>query len=218
MFSNILWCIAIYKICMLFEEHNKYTWGFQTIIILCFFVDKSSENTVKPVYTEPFWDQVEFENTKGVIRIHKSKKIRQHNGQMKNEKRRNNDLQNNTQKTKDRVTRTPLKTGGELRCSGREGSSCSTRGSRHVTLVTNPARSHVWGKDREVLTTSGTYPWWTFVFRIDRCSVNKSHKISTLGLHLKFGVDKFHCVFKLAAYSIVHLFHIFPYNILNLIF
>ena len=31
----------------------------------------------------------------------------------------NNDLQNITHKTKDRVTQTPLKTGGELRCSGR---------------------------------------------------------------------------------------------------
>ena len=29
-------------------------------------------------------------------------------------------------KTKDRVTRTPLKTGGELRCSRRVGSSCFT--------------------------------------------------------------------------------------------
>ena len=35
-----------------------------------------------------------------------------------------------TYKTKDRVTRTPLKTGGELMCSGRVGSSCSTTGSR----------------------------------------------------------------------------------------
>ena len=31
-----------------------------------------------------------------------------------------------TYKTKDWVTRTPLKTGGELMCSGRVGSSCST--------------------------------------------------------------------------------------------
>ena len=30
-----------------------------------------------------------------------------------------------TQKTKDRVTRTPHKTGGDLRCSGRVSSSCS---------------------------------------------------------------------------------------------
>jgi len=29
------------------------------------------------------------------------------------------DLQNITHEIKDRVTRTPLKTGGELRCSGR---------------------------------------------------------------------------------------------------
>jgi hypothetical protein len=31
-----------------------------------------------------------------------------------------------THKTKDRVTRIPLKTGSELRCSGRVSSSCST--------------------------------------------------------------------------------------------
>jgi hypothetical protein len=35
-----------------------------------------------------------------------------------------------TQKTKDRVTWTPLKTGGELRCSGKVSSSCSTSGTR----------------------------------------------------------------------------------------
>jgi hypothetical protein len=54
----------------------------------------------------------EFENAIEVIEIRKSKKDRQHNGQRKNDKRSNNDLQNATQKTKDRVTRTPLKTGG----------------------------------------------------------------------------------------------------------
>ena len=53
----------------------------------------------------------EFEDTKGVIRIRKSKKGRQHNGQKKKDKRTNNDLQNIAHKTKDRVTRTPLKTG-----------------------------------------------------------------------------------------------------------
>jgi hypothetical protein len=37
----------------------------------------------------------------------------------------NNDLQNITHKAKDWVTRTPLKTGGELRFSGRVSSSCS---------------------------------------------------------------------------------------------
>jgi len=35
-----------------------------------------------------------FEDTKGVIRIRKSKKNRQHNGQKKRDKRTNNDLQN----------------------------------------------------------------------------------------------------------------------------
>ena len=46
-----------------------------------------------------------------------------------------------TYKTKDRVTRTPLTTGGELRCSGRVSSSCSTRGTRRVNVVTNPVIS-----------------------------------------------------------------------------
>jgi hypothetical protein len=36
----------------------------------------------------------EFADTKGVIRIHISKKNRQHNGQKKKDKRTNNDLQN----------------------------------------------------------------------------------------------------------------------------
>jgi hypothetical protein len=62
-----------------------------------------------------------------------------------------------TYKTKDRVT--PLKTGGELRCSGRVGSSCSTSDTLRVNLVTNPVISHERGKDRRVFTTSGTYSW-----------------------------------------------------------
>jgi hypothetical protein len=63
-----------------------------------------------------------------------------------------------TYKTKDRVTRTPPKTGGELRCSWRVSSSCSISGTRRGNPVTNPVISHEWGKDREVFTTSGTYP------------------------------------------------------------
>ena len=64
-----------------------------------------------------------------------------------------------TYKTKDRVTRTPLKTGDYLRCYGRVSSFCSTSDTRRVNLVTNPVISREWGKDREVFTTSETYPW-----------------------------------------------------------
>ena len=49
----------------------------------------------------------EFEDTKGVNRIRKLKKNRQHNDQKKKDKRTNNDLQMIAQKTKDRITRTP---------------------------------------------------------------------------------------------------------------
>jgi hypothetical protein len=70
-----------------------------------------------------------------------------------------------TYQTKDRVTRTPLKTAGELRCSGRVSSSCSTSDIRRVNLVTHPVISREWGKNREVFTTSETYPW-SFVTQI----------------------------------------------------
>ena len=54
------------------------------------------------------------EDTKGVIGSRKSKKCRQHNGQKKKDKRTNNGLQNTTQKTKYRATRTTLKIGVNL--------------------------------------------------------------------------------------------------------
>ena len=71
----------------------------------------------------------EFEDTKGVIRIRKSKKDRQSNDQKEKEQKDKKDLQNTTQKTKDWATRTSLKTVGELRCSGRLSSSCSISGT-----------------------------------------------------------------------------------------
>ena len=49
------------------------------------------------------------------------KNKRQHNCQKKKDKRTKH-----THKTKDQVTRIPLKTGGELRCFVRVNSSCST--------------------------------------------------------------------------------------------
>ena len=60
--------------------------------------------------------QEEFKDTKEAIRIRILKKNKQHNGQKKKYKRTNNDLQNITHKTTDRVTRTPLKTGVNSKC------------------------------------------------------------------------------------------------------
>jgi hypothetical protein len=55
--------------------------------------------------TTGFWKK-SLKIPNGVIRIRISKKDRQHNGQKKKYKKTNNDLQNTTQKTKDRTTRT----------------------------------------------------------------------------------------------------------------
>jgi len=64
------------------------------------------------------FDEEEFEDPQRVIRIRKSKDSQQ-NGQ---KKRTNNDLQ----KMHIKVTRTPLRTMGEPRFSGRVSSSCFT--------------------------------------------------------------------------------------------
>ena len=58
----------------------------------------------------------EFEDTKGIIRICKSKKERHHNGQAKKDKRTNNDLQNTTQKTKRWRKMNQTKTEGDYKC------------------------------------------------------------------------------------------------------
>ena len=59
----------------------------------------------------------EFEDTKGVIWIRISKKDRQHSGHQKKYKRQATVYKKHIHQTKDRVTRTTLKTGDELRCS-----------------------------------------------------------------------------------------------------
>ena len=94
------------------------------------------------------------------------KKNRQHNGQ--NDKQPSTKL---TYKTKDPVTRTPLKTGGELRCTERVSSSCSTNGTRRVNLVKNPVMiSHEWGN------SFGHYDNWN-VKSIIYMALFKSHII-----------------------------------------
>jgi len=47
-----------------------------------------------PAESKMFFVQEDFDHTKGVMRIRKSMKNRQHNGQRKKDKRTNNDLQN----------------------------------------------------------------------------------------------------------------------------
>jgi hypothetical protein len=74
------------------------------------------------------------------------------------DKNTSNDLQNTTDKTKDWATRALLKTGSELRYS-RVSTSCSTSGTRCVTIIKNPMKSHEEEKaDATVTTPNRTYP------------------------------------------------------------
>jgi hypothetical protein len=74
----------------------------------------------------------ELEDTKGVTRIRKSKKDRQTQWPKEKGQRDKQHSTKHIHKTKDRVTRIPLKTGDEIRCAGRVSSSCSTSGTRRV--------------------------------------------------------------------------------------
>ena len=67
-----------------------------------------------------------------MIRSHKSNTLANRNSQ---NLKTTNDLQNITQKTKYRVTLTPLRTGGELRFSRRVSGSCSSSGTRCGTVT-----------------------------------------------------------------------------------
>jgi hypothetical protein len=71
------------------------------------------------------WEK--FEDDKGVIRSRKSNGRRTYNTMNKRQKYKQ-DLQNITQKMKDRATWTPLRTGSAIMCSGKIGSSGSTCG------------------------------------------------------------------------------------------
>jgi hypothetical protein len=76
---------------------------------------------------------------KRVIRIRILQKNRQHKEKVQKDKQLST---KHTRKTKDRVPRTPLKTRGQLRWSGRVRSSCSTSDTRRVNLVTNPSKQN----------------------------------------------------------------------------
>ena len=80
---------------------------------------------------EERWKE-EFEDTKGAIRIRISTTTQLSKEKGQKQKQR---PAKHTYKTTDGVTRTTLKTGGELRCFGRVGRSCSTSDIRYVNLV-----------------------------------------------------------------------------------
>jgi hypothetical protein len=92
------------------------------------------------------------EDTTGVIGSRNSKKKKKEQKKKKKKKKKknqyigkrkltNNIVQNTVQKTKDRATRTPHETEGKIRYSGRVICSCSTCGTRRVTLGTHPVKS-----------------------------------------------------------------------------
>ena len=84
------------------------------------------------------FDKYKSYNVKGVIRMRKSKKNKQHNGQKKKEQKDKQRSTKHTHKTEDRVTGTPLKTKSELGCSRRVSSFCSKCDTRRVTLACKP--------------------------------------------------------------------------------
>ena len=79
----------------------------------------------------------------------KSEPVTRNKDNTMHKRKKDNNLQN-TMQTHDRVTRTPLKAGDDIRYTGRVNSSCSTSTTRHVTLGSHPVLVYEWGKELEV--------------------------------------------------------------------
>jgi hypothetical protein len=93
--------------------------------------------------------------------------------------------------TKRKATRTPPKTGSELMCSGKIGSSGSLCDARCLTLVTNPVPvvSHEWGKNRIVIATQVLPNGWPMYLSV------KSGWSVLLGEETPFRTTEFSPVF-----------------------
>ena len=124
----VVFCTSLFAFCYLFfcQLYCLTFFGFQLLIIRFWYL-QSIHNTISR----------KVEDFKGVIRNRKTD--RQCNGKKQKRRMDKHDLQNITQKTKDRGTRTTLKTEGVRMSSGRISSSCSIWGiCRGVALVTHP--------------------------------------------------------------------------------
>ena len=122
-------CIRFFSYSTFFKSVPTITSGYNIILSDEFF--KHFYTLLNLLLRQPHTNiyKEEFGDTKGVIRIRKSKD-RQHNDKKKRDKRTNNDLQNSIQKTKDRAT--PSTNPGECKCFVRARSSCSTSGTLRV--------------------------------------------------------------------------------------
>ena len=92
-----------------FHEIRTFLYATLIRVIADLFCYILSKDNVRHKYSLRLL-QEEFEDTKEVIRIRKSKMNKQQNDEKKKNIRTNNDLQI-THTTTDRATRTPLKTG-----------------------------------------------------------------------------------------------------------
>ena len=132
-----------YKVCTLGEFANKIAeirWYTNIVILL---ISMSSRSRILQVCT---WIVFLLDLTIWVRRVWRYQRSNQNpyieekqttqwpKEKVQKDKQRST---KHTHKTKDRVTRTPLKTEGELRCSGTVSSSCSTSGTRRVILLEN---------------------------------------------------------------------------------
>jgi len=89
--------VYIHFVCRLSGKHNLDGFGDQIIIQMyeqAILIRMNHLQTLLHFFVWIIYMREEFEDTKRVIRIRKSKMNRQHNGQKKNCKRTNNDLQN----------------------------------------------------------------------------------------------------------------------------
>jgi hypothetical protein len=115
--------------CAKYRDSKEFTYLSSIIFLMCILLLLFTSSYAIPVSCKK-----SLKIPKRAIRIRKSKKNRQHNGHRKGQKNKQRSTKHYTESLRPCNTN-PLKTGDELRCSGKVGSSCSTCGTRHVTRI-----------------------------------------------------------------------------------
>ena len=111
--SKMYSCTEINKAFFVKIKHYTLAWHSDCIIIIYELA----------FYSKRRWKKGLIRYTNGIFNKTDTQKKRQMDKQLST---------NTAQKTKDRATRTPLKTDGELRCSESLCNSCSTSDTRHI--------------------------------------------------------------------------------------
>jgi hypothetical protein len=129
-YIGIIWLLkskfTTVKSSIYIANYQNAIYEFPCVSVYVSYHNYFDQYSIWHAFYQQEWPSTNFQHCliELVIRNRKSKKNRQYNGQMKRRKKIKQWFKNTTQKTKDLVTWTLLRTVGDVRSCGRVSSSC----------------------------------------------------------------------------------------------